>query len=119
MPVAKTDNRVSFLTVTFTRIGPELPPRTRRDTPTLPPLTVHIPPHTAGRLDALSPSHIDAMIAVLTLPVREYVRMSPLVPAEFTVTISLRMDDEHGLIGAVLVNAGEHGTATIAPTDAA
>jgi hypothetical protein len=76
--------------------------------PTLAPLTVHIPRHTAGR----TPDHIDAMIAWLTLPVREHVRMSADVPEVFTVTIDLDGNGD----GTVLVNGGRHGHATIAAT---
>jgi LysM repeat protein len=165
-----TIRRVSYLTVTFDRIGPVGPtgatthtvgPRdtlvgigrrygvtvadirvwngmTAADTisagqdvrvvPTLPPLTVHVHPHTMqhGKTCPVGEhkctgkaAHVDAAIAHLTLPVREYVRMSPLVPDTFTVTIGLDTDGNGNLTGTgtVLVNGGRHGRATIAPTD--
>jgi hypothetical protein len=107
-PRTDTTRRVSYLTVTFDRIGPVPPARTRKPVPTLPPLTVHIPYNKGGR----TAEHVDAMIAYLTLPVREYVRMSPHVPETFTVTIDLNGNGD----GSVLVNGGRHGVGRIAET---
>lgn len=79
--------------------------------PTLPPLTVRIPPHTSG--GKLPDSYyVDAMIAYLTHPVREYVRMSPLVPDRFTVSIDLTINGE----GKVLIDGGRHGVGAITAT---
>ena len=121
-----TDRRVSYLTVTFERVGEV--PTGRGQVPTLPPLTVLIPPHTAQHGKACpvgehgcpgKAAHIDAMIAHLTLPLREHVRMSPKVPEQFTVTIGLDVDGNRNATGTgtVLINGGRHGHGKITATD--
>lgn len=101
---AATIRRIRTLTITFARVGPVPPPRTRK-VPTAPPLTLSVPPHTA--------KDVDAVVGYVTEHLRRHVRMFLPTDDRFTVSIDL---DAAGS-GTVLIDGGRSGRGTVRPVE--